>query len=73
MKRIRQIVLYMAVALGANTAMADTSALEALRDGDMKKLNFHASPAAAPLTEFTRADGSTGTLADFQGRHVVLN
>ncbi len=73
MKFIRQIVLYMAMALGANTALADTAALEALRDGDMKKLNFHAAPAAAPLTEFTRADGRTGTLADFQGRYVVLN
>lgn len=73
MKIIRQIVLYMAVALGANVAMADTAALEALRDGDMKKLNFHAQPAAAPLTEYTRADGSTGTLADFQGRYVLLN
>lgn len=73
MKFIRQIVLYMAMALGANTAHADTAAIEALRDGDMKKLNFHAAPAAAPLTEFTRADGSTGTLADFQGRYVVLN
>lgn len=73
MKTIRQIVLYMALVLGANTALADTAALEALREGDMKKLNFHAAPAAAPLTEFTRADGSTGTLADFQGRYVVLN
>ncbi|MFU8778146.1 MAG: TlpA family protein disulfide reductase [Roseovarius sp.] len=73
MKRIRHIVLYMALAFGANTAMADTTALEALRDGDMRKLNFHSAPAAAPLTEFTRADGTTGTLADFRGRHVVLN
>lgn len=73
MKSIRQIVLYMALALGANTALADMSAVEALRDGDMKKLNFHSTPAAAPLTEFTRADGSTGTLADFQGRYVLLN
>ncbi|KJS41634.1 MAG: thioredoxin [Roseovarius sp. BRH_c41] len=73
MKIIRQIVLYMAVALGANTAHADTAALEALRDGDMKKLNFHSAPTPAPLTEFTRADGTTGTLADFQGRYVVLN
>lgn len=73
MKTIRQIVLYMALALGANTALADIATLEALREGDMKKLNFHAAPAAAPLTEFTRADGTTGTLADFQGRFVVLN
>ena len=73
MKSIRHIVLYMALVLGANTAMADTAAVAALRDGDMKKLNFHAAPAAAPLTQFTRADGGTGTLADFQGRYVLLN
>lgn len=73
MKIIRQIVLYMALALGANTAHADTAALEALRDGDMKKLNVHSTPIATPTTEFTRADGTMGTLADFQGRYVVLN
>lgn len=73
MKRIRQIVLYMAVALGANAAAADTAALEALRDGDMRKLMFHATPKPAPQVEFERADGAAGTLADYRGRHVVLN
>lgn len=73
MKRIRQIVLYMAMALGANAAMADIATLEALRDGDMKKLNFLSAPAPVPETEYTRADGTIGTLADFQGRYVVLN
>ncbi len=73
MKRIRQIVLYMALALGANAALADTAALEALREGDMKKLMFHSTPAPVPLTEFERDDGTTGTLADYRGQHIVLN
>ncbi|PKQ13541.1 MAG: thioredoxin [Alphaproteobacteria bacterium HGW-Alphaproteobacteria-1] len=73
MRTIRQIVLYMSLALGANAAVADTAALEALRDGHMKKLMFHAAPKPAPLTEFERADGTTGTLADYRGQHVVLN
>jgi thiol-disulfide isomerase/thioredoxin len=73
MKTIRQIVLYMALALGANAALADTAALEALREGDMKKLMFHSAPKPAPQVEFEREDGATATLADYQGKHVVLN
>ncbi|SEL39223.1 Thiol-disulfide isomerase or thioredoxin [Roseovarius azorensis] len=73
MKRIRQIVLYMALALGANAALADTAALETLREGDMKKLMFHSTPAPAPLTEYERDDGTTGTLADYRGKHILLN
>jgi thiol-disulfide isomerase/thioredoxin len=73
MKRFRQIVLYMALALGANAAVADTAALEALREGDMKKLMFHSAPEPAPQVAFEREDGTTATLADYQGRHIVLN
>jgi len=73
MKRRLGIVLYMALALGANAAAADTAALEALREGDMKKLMFHSAPAPAPQVEFEREDGSAATLADYQGKHVVLN
>ena len=73
MNFIRFVILYMALALGANAAIADTSALEALREGDMKKLTFHSSPQAVSQTPFEHADGGTGTLADFQGKHVVLN
>ena len=62
MKTIRQIVLYMALALGANAAVADTAALEALREGDMKKLMFHSAPKPAPQVEFEREDGATATL-----------
>ena len=73
MKFIRYGFLYMALALGANVALADTAALEALREGDMKKLTFHTTPQAAPAIAFEREDGSSGTLADYAGKHVVLN
>ncbi|MBE0453471.1 TlpA family protein disulfide reductase [Roseovarius autotrophicus] len=73
MKRLLGFVLYMALALGANPGLADTAALEALRAGDMRKLMFHAAPKPAPLTEYERADGTPGTLADYRGQHVVLN
>lgn len=73
MKRTLGIVLYMALALGANPALADSAEAEALREGDMKKLVFHSAPEAAPATEFERADGGTGTLDDYRGRHVLLN
>jgi hypothetical protein len=41
---LRSALLYTALALGANAATADTAALEALREGDMRKLIFHAEP-----------------------------
>lgn len=73
MKRLLGFVLYMGLALGANAATADIAALEALREGDMKKLVFHAEPQPAPQTGFERGDGTPGALADYRGRHVVLN
>jgi len=73
MKYCLAVVLYMAAALGANPALADPAQAAALRDGDMKKLNFHEAPEAAPATEFVRADGGTGSLEDYRGRHVLVN
>lgn len=73
MRRISHLILYIGLALGANGAVAEMSDLEALREGDMKKLAFHASPEDAPGIEFETEDGSTRTLADYEGRHVVLN
>jgi thiol-disulfide isomerase/thioredoxin len=77
MKIIRCCILYMALALGANGAMADMTAdlseIAALRDGDMKKLNFHSEPQPVSQIPFTRQDGTTGTLADYHGKHIVLN
>ena len=60
MKIIRHLALYMALALGANAAFADMSAIEALREGDMKRLNFHSEPR--PVSEI-----------DFEGKYLLVN
>ncbi len=75
MRLVRQLILYMALALGANAALAaDTASLAALRDGDMKKLVFLSDPKPVSDKEFFLADDAgTGTLADYQGKYVLLN
>jgi thiol-disulfide isomerase/thioredoxin len=73
MRLLRQIVLYTALALGANTATADVAALEALRTGDMKKLTFHSSPQPVSAKPFETWEGGQGYLADYAGKYVVLN
>ncbi|MDF1669703.1 MAG: TlpA disulfide reductase family protein [Roseovarius sp.] len=67
------LVLYMALGLCANTALADMSDIAALRMGDMKKLVLHATPKPVTTTGFTAEDGSDMTLADFKGKVVLLN
>lgn len=54
-------------------AAPDTSQLAALREGDMKKLNFHSELRAISDKPFTTVDGGTGSLADYQGKVVLLN
>lgn len=73
MKRLSHLILYIGLAFGANGAVAEMSDLEALRDGDMRKLSFHSAPEAAPDVAYETVDGDTATLADYEGRHVVLN
>ncbi len=75
MRLIRLIPLYMALALGANAALsADVGALEALRDGSMKKLIIHSEPKPVEVVEFQLEDDKgTGSLADYRGKHVLLN
>jgi thiol-disulfide isomerase/thioredoxin len=73
--------LYTALVLGANAAVAqsaaetatDTSTIEALRDGDMQKLMFHSEPQPVSQIPFTDAEGGEHSLADWQGKHVVVN
>ncbi|QGX97247.1 TlpA family protein disulfide reductase [Roseovarius faecimaris] len=72
MKKL-SLVLYMALGLCANAALADMSDVAALREGDMKKLVLHDAPKASGTAAFTGADGSEMTLADYQGKHILLN
>ena len=65
-------VLYTALALGANAANADIAAAEAAREGTMKKLIFSEAKSVSGET-FTDPSGSTYALADFQGKHVLVN
>ncbi|RVT87237.1 TlpA family protein disulfide reductase [Rhodobacteraceae bacterium CCMM004] len=69
MKRVAA-VLYLALAMGANAAPAD---LAALREGDMKKLMFHAAPEAVSDVVFTDAAGAEHRLSDWRGKHVLVN
>ena len=65
-------VLYTALVLGANAATADTAALEALREGTMKKLIF-SDPQAVSEVTFTDPEGGQRKLSDYEGKHVVVN
>lgn len=74
MKIIRLLALYMALALGANPVLsADLATLQALREGDMKKLNFHSNPVPVSAQSYEKVDGSQGALSDYKGQVVLLN
>ena len=75
MRKILLALVYTAAALCANTALAtDTASLEGLRDGDMKKLIFHAEPRDASDEAFILEDGETlATLNDYEGKYILLN
>jgi len=73
MSWFRSAVLYTALALGANAASADTAAVEALRDGDMKKLNFHEEAKPVPEVGLLDVEGGAQSLDQYRGKVVVLN
>ncbi len=73
MRNLALALLYTAAAALANPAMADIAAADALRDGDMKKLNFHAAPKPAGDADFTTFDGAPLNLSDWQGKWVLVN
>lgn len=77
-------VLYTALALGANPALTgagvtgaalagDLAAIEALRDGDMKKLALHATPTEVPDATFLDATDAEMPLTQWRGKWVILN
>lgn len=57
----------------AETPARNYSALADGLEGDMKKLSFHATPKPASDKSFTTGDGGTATLADHEGRYVLVN
>ncbi|MEO0357247.1 MAG: TlpA disulfide reductase family protein, partial [Pseudomonadota bacterium] len=63
-------ILYTALVMPAN---ADMSAIEDLRVGDMRKLRFHETAQSVSDVPFDMEDGGEATLADYQGKIVVLN
>lgn len=73
MQLLKSTILYTALALGANTAFADTSELEALREVNMKKLQFYSEPRDTSDVVFVDENDAEFTLADFTGDYVVLN
>jgi thiol-disulfide isomerase/thioredoxin len=64
------LVVYTALALGANAGRADVAAL---REGDMKKLTLHDVPVAVPETVLLDAADGEHSLAEYRGKWVVLN
>lgn len=73
MRLLRLAVLYTALALGANAAAAGPAALEALRQGEMRKLVVHAEPRPMPPATFLDAGDGAHPLEGWRGRIVVLN
>ncbi len=73
MRWISLAVLYTALALGANAGFADTARLEALRQGDMKKLVFWDAPQAVSDQAFTTESGGKMRLADLRGKYLLVN
>ncbi len=65
--------LYLALGQGESPAVAarDFTAFEAMREGDMLKLQFGADRGSDVV--FTSEDGEDMTLAAYAGKHVVLN
>ena len=70
MRTIGVAVLYTAVMAVANVGAADVADL---RDGDMRKLNFHSDPVAAGIESFESAEGAEMHLSDYAGKVVLVN
>ena len=74
MKHLIAAALYTALTLGTSPALADLTAADAAREGDMKKLVFHSAPKDVPQIEFNLADDAgTATLGNYKGKLVILN
>ncbi len=73
MRRVFLALIYTALAGLAIPAQADVQTAAALRTGDMKKLNFHATPKAAGDAAFMQFDGAPVSLDSYRGKWVLVN
>ena len=70
------VVVYTALAIGANAALSGAALagdVADLREGDMKKLALHAEPVTVPEAVFLDAKDAEVPLAQWRGQWVVLN
>lgn len=70
------VVIYTALALGANAALSGpvlAGDVEAVRAGDMRKLAVHAEPAQVPDAILLDAGDGEVPLAQWRGQWVVMN
>lgn len=70
MRKLKSVLLYTALGLLANAAIADVADL---RVGDMRKLTVHSAPIAGSDVAFMSEDGEEMTLADLNGQYTLLN
>ena len=68
---LRSAVLYIALGLGANAALAN--GLDAYLVGDMRGVVLHDAPVEASDLPFLLIDDSEGSLEGYEGRYILLN
>lgn len=73
MRKLKSALLYTALAIVANAAMAESPAPYEFNPADLPKLIWHAEPMAPSTVPFTAEDGSEMTIADYNGKYVVMN
>ncbi|MGF6861086.1 thiol-disulfide isomerase/thioredoxin [Rhodobacteraceae bacterium MBR-64] len=70
MRFLFAVVLYAALGVTAN---ADTTALNDLRDGSMRKLQFHDAPRPVPEAVLLDAEDGEHLMSEYRGKYVLLN
>ncbi len=73
MRWLLSVVLYTALSLGANAQALDIPALEAMREGTIKKLVFAKAPTEVSQIAFVDPDGGEHRLGDWKGKYVLVN
>ncbi len=73
MKILWSVALYTALALNSTAEAFDRDAVLALREGLLVKLALHEEPQPGSEVTFADPDGGEHSLADYEGKVVLLN